>query len=322
MPDVSIIIPVFNAEKYLIETIEGVLSQTFKDWEIIIINDGSSDGSLCIAESFVRSHGHAIKVLSTPDGKNLGSSMARNIGLMNSSGRYLLFLDSDDVLLPEMIERHFGILETEPISTIMSFGPARRWSSWSPSTRNCDSTQEFDFCMPNTGIVPAKVLLKGILKNCDNAPVPSGTLIRREAIVKANGWEEKFKGMYDDHAFYTKMLLGSANVFVVKEVLFFYRKHPDSLTAKNNFYPQIIFDRMRFIDWLWRYSKNIKAVDPDLLATISKERWLYKLNVFKIRLFGPETARNGILPGKLRRLFWKCFELKSRIRTNFRDRSR
>ncbi|MEW9094156.1 MAG: glycosyltransferase [Clostridiaceae bacterium] len=94
MPLISVVIPVYNLEKYLSTSIESVLNQTFKDFEIIIINDGSSDKSGVLCDRYAEQD-NRIKVLHI---KNNGVSNARNIGLKYSSGKYVFFCDGDDYI--------------------------------------------------------------------------------------------------------------------------------------------------------------------------------------------------------------------------------
>src|SRR3954463_5077031 len=96
-PLVSIIIPVYNAEKYIAETINSAADQTWSNKEIIIIDDGSTDGSLAIAKRFANDQ---IKVFSQA---NKGASAARNRGLLEAKGKYVQFLDGDDLLMPNKI---------------------------------------------------------------------------------------------------------------------------------------------------------------------------------------------------------------------------
>ncbi len=97
---VSIIVPIYNAEKYLSATIESALNQTYKNIELVLINDGSPDNSLSIAEEYAKSHKN-ILLRST---ENKGVCAARNLGLMLSSGQYVMFLDSDDRLTENAVE--------------------------------------------------------------------------------------------------------------------------------------------------------------------------------------------------------------------------
>lgn len=100
MPTFSIIIPVYNVERYLSECLESVISQTFSDWEAICINDGSTDGSLEILEQFAATDSR-IKIHTQPNG---GLSAARNRGMENATGEYILFLDSDDYIVTDTLQ--------------------------------------------------------------------------------------------------------------------------------------------------------------------------------------------------------------------------
>ena len=99
--DISLIIPVYNVEKYLRRTLESVENQTFKNFEVIIVNDGSTDGSLEIIQEFVNKHDNFILV----DQENSGVGMARNAGIRVSRGIYIAFLDSDDFLEPNYLKK-------------------------------------------------------------------------------------------------------------------------------------------------------------------------------------------------------------------------
>lgn len=99
-PQVSIIIPVYNTEKYLNECLDSIIAQTFKDIEIICVNDGSTDNSLKILESYQKKHKN-IKIITQ---KNGGAGKARNTGLEAAKGKYICFWDSDDIFEPKAIE--------------------------------------------------------------------------------------------------------------------------------------------------------------------------------------------------------------------------
>lgn len=97
---VSIIVPVYNAQKYIIECIESILNQTYKEIELILVNDGSKDESLKICKEY-QDKDARVKVI---DKENEGVSIARNVGIKEAQGQYIAFVDSDDILIPEAIE--------------------------------------------------------------------------------------------------------------------------------------------------------------------------------------------------------------------------
>lgn len=100
MAKISIIIPVYNAEKYINATLDSILNQTFKDIEVILVNDGSLDNSLSICKKYAEGDSRIIVL----NKKNEGVSIARNTGIKSSSGEYILFIDADDWIEPDMCE--------------------------------------------------------------------------------------------------------------------------------------------------------------------------------------------------------------------------
>ena len=107
--DVSILIPAYNCERTIRRAIESALQQTFQDFELIVVDDGSQDGTLEVIKTIVDPR---IKVVRHP--KNSGEAEARNTAIKSSSGRYLAFLDSDDEWLPEKLSRQMEAIRKEP----------------------------------------------------------------------------------------------------------------------------------------------------------------------------------------------------------------
>ena len=107
-PLVSIIMAAFNSEVYISESIKSVVDQSYSNWELLIINDGSSDNTLNVSKSFSDSR---IRIF---DQKNMGVSAARNVGLINMTGQYLCFLDADDVMPKNSIKSRMNIFHQYP----------------------------------------------------------------------------------------------------------------------------------------------------------------------------------------------------------------
>ena len=108
MPKVSLVVAVYNLEKYIVECLESIVNQTFKDLEIICVNDGSKDNSLNILEDYAKKDSR-IRVISQP---NQGSGAARNTGLAAANGEYVQFLDGDDYFEPDMVEKLYNLAKT------------------------------------------------------------------------------------------------------------------------------------------------------------------------------------------------------------------
>lgn len=106
---ISVIVPVYNAEKYLPDCLESILAQTFSDFELLVVDDASTDSSLTVAENF-RARDGRLKVISLPT--NTGNpSVPRNVGLENSHGKYVLFVDNDDLLVNNALETFWNTAE-------------------------------------------------------------------------------------------------------------------------------------------------------------------------------------------------------------------
>ena len=99
---ISIVIPVYNSSQYLSRCIECVLNQTFKDWELLLVDDGSTDGSGELCDEVANKNGTRIRVIHQP---NRGASFARKIGMESSQGEFLTFIDSDDIVEDDYLER-------------------------------------------------------------------------------------------------------------------------------------------------------------------------------------------------------------------------
>ena len=114
MPKVSIIVPVYNAEKYLQECVESVLCQTLSDIELILVDDGSTDSSPALCNQYAVQD-HRVKVIHKPNGR---AASARNAGLRAASGEYVAFVDADDWISPDMYEK---MLQTNADVTLCDY---------------------------------------------------------------------------------------------------------------------------------------------------------------------------------------------------------
>ena len=117
MPKVSIIVPVYNAEKYLQECVESVLCQTLSDIELILVDDGSSDGSKELCDELAKNHsGTCLRVIHQA---NSGVSAARNAGIRAAEGEFLLFTDSDDYVEPDYLEKMAALQENSDADLVL-----------------------------------------------------------------------------------------------------------------------------------------------------------------------------------------------------------
>ena len=113
---VSVITPSYNSEKYIAETITSVLNQTYENWEMLIVDDASSDNTCAIIEDFIKADSR-IKLFKQT--KNQGAGVARNIAIEKANGNYIAFLDADDLWKPQKLETQIAFMEKHQIA--MSF---------------------------------------------------------------------------------------------------------------------------------------------------------------------------------------------------------
>src|SRR5215467_13265615 len=137
IPMVSAIIIFLNAEKFLSEAIDSVLGQTFHDWELLLVDDGSTDGGSAIARRYSQKYPVRVQYLEHPSHTNRGMSASRNLGIKHARGEYIAFLDADDVWLPHKLSEQVALLEAHP-DVGMTYGHALIWSSWTGSREATD----------------------------------------------------------------------------------------------------------------------------------------------------------------------------------------
>ncbi len=225
-PLVSCIIIFLNTEKYIQEAIQSILAQTYSQWELLLVDDGSTDTSTHIAQEYAQKYPEKVRYLEHEGHQNLGMSATRNLGIRESRGQYLALLDADDVWLPEKLERQVEVLESNPNIGIV-FGPTQYWYSWTgqESDHNRDILRPIG--VPADKIYQPPDLLIRMLKNEANAPATCSILIRRSLLTEIGGFEDAFRGLFEDRAFFTKVYL-KIPALVMADFYDRYRQHSDS----------------------------------------------------------------------------------------------
>lgn len=205
-PLVSIIIPAYNAEEWVREAIESALGQTWPNKEIIVINDGSTDGTERIAKSFLP----RIKLIST---ENRGLCAAVNLALRQCKGDYIQELDADDVLLPDKVERQLSTLRPNDSKRLLFSSP------WAPFFYR---TSHFQFVKNSfwEDLKPVDWLLR---KMSEGTHMQNATwLVSRELVEAAGPWDETLH--YDqDGEYFARVLAASEGTRFVPDTGILYR---------------------------------------------------------------------------------------------------
>jgi glycosyltransferase involved in cell wall biosynthesis len=255
-PTVSAVIIFKDEERFLKEAINSVMSQTYRDWELLLVDDGSTDGSTAIAKLAAADSSGRVRYLDHDGHANLGMSASRNLGIANARGSYVASLDGDDVWLPAKLETQVAALDHHPTAA-MTFGPLLRWRTW---TGDPEAGHHEDLmgvgkrkfgAHPLAGTVAnPPALLRLMLK--DDYFIPGGALIRRDVLAAVGFYEERFRGMYEDAVLMVKIAL-EHEVLVGDEVNYLYRMHPASDTNRNSSDGQIDRARTAYLDWVEEY---------------------------------------------------------------------
>jgi glycosyltransferase involved in cell wall biosynthesis len=194
---ISIICPNYNKENYVADTIKSVISQTSDQWELIIVDDGSTDDSIEIISSFTSAYSN-IKLLKR-DISPKGGSTCRNIGLSIAKGQYILFLDSDDILAPHCLEQRLRCTERKQINTFGVF-PIGNFKE-----RIGDSGKVWE-------TEPEKDHLKSFLSH----KLPwhtSSVLWNKTFLLELNGFNEHYARLQDVEL-HTRALLATSNYYI------------------------------------------------------------------------------------------------------------
>ena len=242
-PRCSVVLIVFNGERFLGEAIESVLAQTMSDWELIVVDDGSSDATRAIAESFA-ARDDRIRTCAHPGGVNRGMSATRNLGLREARSELVAFLDHDDRFEPSKLDAMTALLETHPAAAAAA-GPNRRWHSWRGGSGEVDAVQSFGEVSP--GVLSPPGLLPAFLVRPEATPL--GLVVRRRVAIDLGGFEESFRGMYEDQVFLARLMLRHP-IVVTDAVLHRYRMHEASCVAATRRSGRDLAARRRFLDWL------------------------------------------------------------------------
>lgn len=190
-PLVSIIVPFYNASKYLPDTLSSVLAQTLDCWELILVDDGSVDTSTAIARAFAVEIPDRVHYLQHDHHRNLGQFACRVAGAEVARADVVALLDSDDVWEPEYLEEHLRIWQGLPESVGLSYGPALFWFSDDSSPRR-DYVQGLPAGIPSV-FSPGSLLSCFVERNYAFTPCPSASLVRRSIFREVSHWSESAK---------------------------------------------------------------------------------------------------------------------------------
>jgi len=211
-PKISVVIPCYNDKEYIQETVQSVLNQTFQDFEVIIVDDGSNEATKRVLAKIKNEKLHVITQV------NQGLSSARNNGIQAANGEYILTLDADDTFASTFLERAVTILNQQ---------------------KNVGAVSSYcNIFAKNHQIIHHHSPIGGGVNNFlfDNNSV-AFALFRKKCWQEIGGYDEQMKNGFEDWEFWIAMTKRDWNIFIIPEFLFNYRQKGQSMSkdSKMNF---------------------------------------------------------------------------------------
>lgn len=267
-PLVSCIIIFLNEEKYLAEAIESVIAQSYANWELLLVDDGSTDGSEAIARSYCERFPKKVRYLTHQRRRNCGMSASRNLGLRKARGEFAAFLDGDDWWYPNKLERQIALFGQHP-EAIMVCGATVYWHSWQAGANSDDTIMHVGqrhgatvrLLDQNRLYEGGKLMRRLYPLGKGVSPSMSGNMFRRDVILALGGFEESFRGLFEDQVIRAKIYL-KGPVFVSQDIFDRYRQHDESCFRVAKATGQSDQARRQFFLWLGQYLNEVGSRDP------------------------------------------------------------
>lgn len=242
-PVISIIMPCYNAGNYIKRSIASVYEQTFKDFELIVVNDGSSDDSLVILTNLAKTY-KTLHVINQP---NKGAGPARNSGLKAARGEFVAFLDADDSWQPDCLLRLYQALQINPDAALAYCG----WQNTGLPPDRCKPFVPPDYEKQDK--------IETLLRGC-RWPIHAA-LTRKTAIELVQGFNEQWTSCMDYDLWLR--IASFQKIVLVPEVLAFYHHHDGEQITKN---------RLRIAVNHWRIQHSFLAVHPEITQMLGRQK--------------------------------------------------
>ena len=257
IPRVSVLLCFLNGAEFLAEALASVHAQTWTDWELLLVDDGSTDDSVAVAHRATAPFADRVRLLAHSGHVNCGLSASRNLALRHARGEYVALLDADDVWRPEALARMVALLEDAPAAAFVG-GNALRWYSWTqnPLDVAMDYTPTITrFGLTSPALLPPPQLLDLLLQDPSASPPTCSVLLRRTWLLAVDGFVDSFRTLYEDQALYAKLAL-RAPILLTDEVWANYRRHNNSVCAQMYGTDAEAASRQVFLTWLAAYRVN------------------------------------------------------------------
>jgi glycosyltransferase involved in cell wall biosynthesis len=219
-PLVSVIVPAYNAEKFVAETIESVQAQTYTHWELIIVDDGSTDQTADIIKEYVIKDSR-IQYWYQTNGRQ---GKARNLAISKAKGIYLAFIDADDLWHPKKLEKQIEVfILNYNVDVIYTYGTSfvgdksNTFKKFAFNKGLIDKKKQFDFLISGYSLPNLSVIVK------------------RNSVIKVGGFDEDIRVQNaEDYQLWLRLADNGSQFYCLGEDLFYYRIHPNQVTFNDN----------------------------------------------------------------------------------------
>jgi len=285
MPEISVLISAYNAEEYIGQAIQSVLSQTFSDFELIIINDGSIDGTEKVVSEFKDDR---IKYYSQI---NQGVSKSLNRGLALASGKYIAKLDADDICYPNRFEKQYKFMEDNPSYAVCG-----------SCTDVIDEVGDYIYTYNDIPTTNEEIQKQFKYKNCI---VHSSSFYKRENAISIGGYYEPIKQYFEDFMFFYN-IIKTGNAYNFSEPLIKYRVTPGSISTRTNnvrynklvldvIHRGYITDSEKEILFTYRNKKAKKHIQlSNHYLALSRLVFTYQNNYYKANIYFIKSIRANL----------------------------
>ncbi len=263
-PLVSVVMPVKDAARFLRESMESVLAQTWPLCDVVLVDDGGSDGSEVMVREFAAADPQRVRVVTHEGRVNKGIGPSRALGIREARGALVAFLDADDVWEPTHLEDHLRLLLAHPEADMVC-GRVWAWRSWADPAV-VDLLSELAFA-PGA-VVAGPRLLAAVLRNGNVATTPCALTVRRPALLGCLEHLARFPGMYEDQVMNSWLQLRRVAVMTGGTTAW-YRQHAESFSARDAARNgERIRARLAFLTWLRSQAEDTSLDDREVIQLV------------------------------------------------------
>ena len=268
----SIIIPIYNEKDYIFRCIDSVLSQDFEDYEVILIDDGSTDGCSIICDEYAKKD-YRIHVIHT---KNNGLVSARNTGIKQAQGEYILYVDGDDWVSKNLLEIISNQISSSPEKPdIIVFGATSVYADRRENYVINASEGFYNKARLEKEIIPSLISDRSQQYIGDSIilPAPWNKAYKRNLLEKYHCYDEKIK-VGEDTAFVFECLLNAQNIVICRNILYYYNKqNPNSILSKND--SKRFRNRLRLFKYLKKHLSHYGPIIDQQMDDFYASRIIY-----------------------------------------------